>query len=950
MTYRMKPLSSVLTLVVCVGALHCGGDDDAAPTPGTGGTAGVAGKGGSGGTAGKGGSSGAGAGGTAGKGGSGGSSGKGGSGGSSGKGGTGGSTAGTGGTDQGGTGGTDQGGTGGTDQGGTGGTDQGGSDQGGSDQGGTGGTDQGGSDQGGSDQGGTGGTEQGGSDQGGSDQGGSDQGGAAGTGGDAGAAGDSGAGGAVVVGDFSVAVAPAAGTVVQGQTLGIDITITKEAPFDSDVTITFDNLPTGLTAPAGPIVIPAGQTTVHVDFTAAIDASVTTATVTVRAKADGGFDKTATFDATIQQAPDYTVSADQSALTIAAGNSATLNVTIVRVGGFADAVDVTFADLPAGVTASAATIAAGDTTVGVTISVDAGAATGTFGNITLHAKAGTADKTLPFSLKINPAVANITSAVPINAGDDGVSPFTDFRQGYTNVRIKIVGAGVAGVGVAGIRLGTLVPVSVQDKAGYTVAAFDLPHGESLGGKDISVTNITGTGTAAGVLTVTPIAVSNVGTDAGVGATGRGTPSSPFRTIAKANTVSDSGDTIQLLTNTHSSESYPITLKPGTSLEGVPSGAAGTTLPVIYKNGAAADCSVSVTDSASISKVRLSACEVQKNGTGLLTVNDVLANSAGDVGFTINGGEAKFACTDPTLACEVDGKKKAFVVAAGAKLTGAPIVRAASEIAFQIDGTADLVTPQILTSAPVAFAVTGSAIVKDGAFKNIGPVSDDATLAAFLISGDGSLTLDSTTASLRRRALLATDRGVANIGGSWTGPAGAGGDNNRYSIRLEGESKLSSKKLTSSQTSPGTDFLQLAGTGAVSIEDGALKSTTDTNRGIVGGPASTSAVTVIGTSFERFRSGAVVVQDTFGGTISIGAGSSFANGGVGSTAPTANFGALIDERTATTTAITIASGVQFGGTLVPAGSKDAASAPLFFGNPAVRIWYIPVADAAKITFQ
>jgi hypothetical protein len=908
MTYRMKPLSSVLTLVVCVGALHCGGDDDPTPPAATGGSAGASGKGGSsgtGGTAGKGGSSGSG--GTAGKGGSGGSSGKGGTGGTAGKGGSGGSTAGTGGTDQGGTGGTDQGGTGGTDQGGTGGTDQGG----------------------------TGGT---------------DPGGAAGVGGDAGAAGDAGAGGAVVVGDFSVAVAPTAATVVQGQTLGIDITITKEAPFDSDVTITFDNLPTGLTAPAGPIVIPAGQTTVHVDFAAAIDASVTTATVTVRAKADGGFDKSATFDATIQQAPDYTVSADQTALTIAAGNSATLNVTIVRVGGFADAVDVTFADLPAGVTASPATIAAGDTSVGVTISVDAAAATGTFGNITLHAVSGAADKSLPLSLKINPAVANITAAIPINAGDDGASPFTDFRQGYTNVRIKITGAGVAGVGVAGIRLGTLVPVSVQDKAGYTVAAFDLPHGESLGGKDISVTNVSGTGTAAGVLTVTPIAVSNVGTDAGVGATGRGTPSSPFRTIAKANTVSDSGDTIQLLTNTHSTETYPVVLKAGTSLEGVPGGAAGTTLPVIYKNNAAADCSISVTDAASISKVRLSNCPVEKNGAGLLTVNDVQANSTGDVGFTINEGEAKFACTDPTLACEVDAKKKAFVVAVGAKLTGAPVVRSATEIAFQIDGTADLVTPQILTSAPVAFAVTGSVNVKDGAFKNIGPVSDDATLAAFLVSGDGSLTLESTSASLRRRALLATDRGVANIGGSWTGPAGAGGDNNRYSIRLEGESKLSAKKLTSSQTSPGTDFLQLAGSGTVAIEDGALKSTTDTNRGIVGVAGATSAVTVIGTSFERFRSGAIVVQDTFGGSVAVGAGSSFANGGVGSTAPTANFGALIDERTATTTAITIGAGVQFGGTLVPAGNKDGASAPLFFGNPAVRIWYIPVADAAKITFQ
>jgi hypothetical protein len=68
-----------------------------------------------------------------------------------------------------------------------------------------------------------------------------------------------------------------------------------------------------------------------------------------------------------------------------------------------------------------------------------------------------------------------------------------------------------------------------------------PHGVPLGPKDLKFQTPKGVGTKAGVITISAITSSPMGKD-----TNRGTSAEPYRTFKKALSVSDSGDTIQLM--------------------------------------------------------------------------------------------------------------------------------------------------------------------------------------------------------------------------------------------------------------------------------------------------------------------------------------------------------------------------------------------------------------------
>ena len=81
-----------------------------------------------------------------------------------------------------------------------------------------------------------------------------------------------------------------------------------------------------------------------------------------------------------------------------------------------------------------------------------------------------------------------------------------------------------------------------------------------------------------------------------------------------------------------------------------------------------------------------------------------------------------------------------------------------------------------------------------------------------------------------------------------------------------------------------------------------------------------------------------------GSAPVGTGSSFESGGSANVPNT--IGALHDERTADSVAITVANGVQFGGALVPAGTKDKDSPALFFSAQAVRVWHRPSKSGPK----
>lgn len=972
MTSRLHPLASLFTVVACLGGIACGDDASAppaAPAGGSGGAAGGAGKGGSaatGGTAGVGGTAGnkaggaAGASGAAGKGGNtGGTAGTAGAAGNAGAAGVAGAAGTSAGQGGGGQAGSQQGGAAGTAQGGSAQGGQAGTAQGGNQQGGQAGTGQGGSDaggQGGTAQAGQAGSAQGGSDQGGqggSDQGGAggvDQGGASGSSG-AGAGGGSGAGGAIVVGDFTVSVAPPSVNVVQGQTVGVDVTITPVNGFAGEVTLSFEGLPTGLTAPAVPVTIPAGSTTARVDFVAAADATVTSAEITVHAKAAGGLDRTATFTAAVQAAPDFGISIDQPAVTVTQGADASVTITIAKVGGFDGEVTLSFEGLPAGLTLPPGPIVipAGATQTSVTLAADASADLGT-SQITVKATAGALVRQTTFDATVKIPAAVITDACPVN-GADVCLPYTDFRQGYVGLRVKFTATNVTLPGTTVTLDGT--PGVILAKGGNEyIATFDLPHAGTLGTKDLTITNSTGPGIKAAVIEITPIAVASTAVAPGVAgndATGRGTPLSPFRTIKRANELSAAGDTITVLTySATTSEAFPIVLKPGTIFRGVPS---ATNVPPAIAASAGNTCAVETSGSAQISTLRFSACEITKKGAGLLALTDVTAYTAGPRGVRIDEGEASFACSGNLTAayCRIESKVTAIVVAPGATVSGAPQIvggTGTSDVGIDVAGTADLKGASFSSTVELALGVTGTATLLDTTV-SAGPAAAADTNAAIVVSGAGKLTATNLGfTAVRRRGLLLKDTASAELtSGTWTGVS-ANSEVGRYFVRLEGGSTLKTTNVTATASSNGTDIFQLAGTGPVALSGGLLQGADTGARGVVGLAGSTSAVTITGTTLALLRGGSITAADGFAGTIAVGTGTKFEtlNGSA-----TNNPGALVDNRAAAGTVITVAQGVAFGGlTLGQGGDKTKDSPKIFFGSPAIPIWTIT--GAGTITFQ
>ncbi|MEP6780699.1 MAG: hypothetical protein ABJC26_12470, partial [Gemmatimonadaceae bacterium] len=187
--------------------------------------------------------------------------------------------------------------------------------------------------------------------------------------------------------------AGAPSTTISSSTSGsIPLVLTRNGGYTGSVAITFDGLPSGVTATADPITGTGTSSTAT--FLATAAALGGTSTVTIRGTGTGSV---AAVSTTVQ----LTVAPAAIGLTIGAssasapqGGSATVGITIVRQNGFAGAVTLTAEGLPNGVLATFAppSIVAGSTTSTLTLAID-GSATAASSPITIRAKGtGIADQ------------------------------------------------------------------------------------------------------------------------------------------------------------------------------------------------------------------------------------------------------------------------------------------------------------------------------------------------------------------------------------------------------------------------------------------------------------------------------------------------------------------------------------------------------------------------------
>ncbi len=176
---------------------------------------------------------------------------------------------------------------------------------------------------------------------------------------------------------YSLSLAPAALTIVQGATGTSAVTITR-TNFTGAVTLTVGNAPTGVTGSFDPAAPTGTSSALTVSVGAAVAPGVYNLTVDGTGTAGN---RSTPLTLTVSAAPDYTLSLAPAALTIVKGGTGTSAVTITRTN-FTGAVTLSLGNAPAGVTGSFDPAAPTGTSSALTVSVGAAVAPGVY-NLTV---------------------------------------------------------------------------------------------------------------------------------------------------------------------------------------------------------------------------------------------------------------------------------------------------------------------------------------------------------------------------------------------------------------------------------------------------------------------------------------------------------------------------------------------------------------------------------------
>src|SRR5437899_700265 len=242
--------------------------------------------------------------------------------------------------------------------------------------------------------------------------------------------------------DYTLSLAPAALTLVQGANGTATVTITR-TNFAGAVTLSLGGAPTGVTGSFNPAAPTGTSATLTVSVGAAVAAGVYNLTV---AGAGSAGNRSTPLTLTVNVAPDYTLSVAPTALTIAQGANGTTTVTITRTS-FTDAVTLSLGNAPTGVTGS----------------FNPAAPTGTNSTLTVSAAPD-------YSLSLAPAALTIAQAA------NGTATVTITRTNFTGaVTLSLGGApaGVTGAFNPAAPTGTTSALTVSVGAAVAPGVYNL---------------------------------------------------------------------------------------------------------------------------------------------------------------------------------------------------------------------------------------------------------------------------------------------------------------------------------------------------------------------------------------------------------------------------------------------------------------------------------------------
>ena len=185
------------------------------------------------------------------------------------------------------------------------------------------------------------------------------------------------------------------------------MTLARKNGFSGPVDVLIEGAPAGVTVTCTPCTIPIGGASSSLEVAVARTVAAATYALSVRGRASGVSDHVATFSLTIGVGGGYTLNVSPANVSVTQGASVASTVSILRTGGFSDAVALTVSGAPAGLTAvvSPASLTGPTTTATLTITAAASAATGTYTLIAHGSVAGLNEQTATLPVQLTAAVS-----------------------------------------------------------------------------------------------------------------------------------------------------------------------------------------------------------------------------------------------------------------------------------------------------------------------------------------------------------------------------------------------------------------------------------------------------------------------------------------------------------------------------------------------------------------
>lgn len=266
---------------------------------------------------------------------------------------------------------------------------------------------------------------------------------------------------------YTLALLPAALSIVQGAATPTTTVTLVRTNFTGNVTLSVENLPTGVTASFNPASPVSGNSSV-LTLTVAGNAPIGTFSNLLVRGVSSLTDRTAPLTLTVTAAPaqSYTLSLSAPALTIPQGGNGQSTVTLVRTN-FTNNVILTLEGAPAGVTGAFNPTSTSTNTSVLTVTVGAAVAPGVYNLVVrgVDAEFVLGDRTAPLTLTVTaaPVVGNFTlsttpaTSVSLTQGANANVTVNINRTGGNSSNIALT-ATVTGTLPTGMTL-TLVPTS-----------------------------------------------------------------------------------------------------------------------------------------------------------------------------------------------------------------------------------------------------------------------------------------------------------------------------------------------------------------------------------------------------------------------------------------------------------------------------------------------------------